>query len=119
VKQAGRRACAAADHTFSTAKRKTRRWERRVLSLVVIGVYGFKYAAWLPRILPSGDAHVGFIVCSRISLLVLLFSCSSVWIPNLTEPFAISHRFLLVCALTSPWVGTARRKQEVCHPKIP
>jgi len=28
-------------------KEKTRRWERRVRVFIVIGVYGFKYAAWL------------------------------------------------------------------------
>jgi hypothetical protein len=32
---------------LSVGKRKTRRWERRV-RLFLIGVYGFKYAAWLP-----------------------------------------------------------------------
>jgi hypothetical protein len=39
-------------------------------------------------------------------LLVLLFSCSSLTFSNLTEAFALSHRFLFVCALTRPWVGT-------------
>jgi len=43
---------------------------------------------------------------SQFSFLVLLFSCSSVTFLNLTEPFANSHRFLSVCALTRPWVGT-------------
>jgi hypothetical protein len=28
-------------------KKKTRRWERRVTFFIVIGVYGFNYAAWL------------------------------------------------------------------------
>src|SRR5688572_7209331 len=47
------------------------------------------------------------LLSSQISFLVLLLSCSSLRFRNLTEPFAISHRFLFVCALTRPWVGTS------------
>jgi hypothetical protein len=72
----------------------------------VIGVYGFKYAAWLSFIpLVSGESIL-FFLYSLDFLLVLLFSCSSLTFVNLTEAFANSHRFLSVCALTRPWVGT-------------
>jgi hypothetical protein len=71
----------------------------------VIGVYGFKYAAWLLLVAPEGAERLVVIV-QPISFLVLLLSCSSLTLRNLTEPFAISHRFLFVCALTRPWVGT-------------
>jgi hypothetical protein len=72
----------------------------------VIGVYGFKYAAWL-LLFVLVRALSGLLLSSSQSfLLVLLLSCSSLWFSNLTEPFANSHCFLSVCALTSPWVGT-------------
>ena len=71
----------------------------------VIGVYGFKYAAWLfARDARKRGADV--VIVQPVSFLVLLLSCSSLTFRNLTEPFAISHRFLFVCALTRPWVGT-------------
>jgi hypothetical protein len=73
--------------------------------LFVIGVYGFKYAAWLLLVAPESAERLVVIV-QPISFLVLLLSCSSSTLRNLTEPFAISHRFLFVCALTRPWVGT-------------
>jgi hypothetical protein len=57
-------------------KRKTRRWERRV-RFFVIGVYGFKYAAWLSFIPPEGGEAVCF-SCPADFLLLLLFSCSSI-----------------------------------------
>jgi hypothetical protein len=71
----------------------------------VIGVYGFKYAAWLLLVAPESAERLVVIV-QPYSVLVLLLSCSSLTVSNLTEPFAISHRFLSVCALTRPWVGT-------------
>jgi len=84
-------------------------------TFVVIGVYGFKYAAWLSFIpLESGES-VLFLLYSQCFFLVLLFSCSSLTFLNLTEPFAKSHRFLSVCALTRPWVGTPKEKQDPCH----
>ena len=55
------------------------------------------------------------LLSSQLSFLVLLLSCSSLTFSNLTEPFAISHRFLSVCALTRPWVGTTCIKQDTCH----
>src|SRR6185503_16358054 len=55
-----------------------------------------------------------FLLSSQRSVLVLLLSCSSLTFRNLTEPFAISHRFLSVCALTRPWVGTILYKQDTC-----
>jgi hypothetical protein len=74
---------------------------------IFIGVYGFKYAAWLSFMpLESGEA-VCF-SCTADFLLLLLFSCSSITFLNLTEAFANSHRFLSVCALTRPWVGTSQ-----------
>jgi hypothetical protein len=74
--------------------------------IFVIGVYGFKYAAWLSFMPPEGGEAVCF-SCPADFLLLLLFSCSSITFLNLTEAFANSHRFLSVCALTRPWVGTA------------
>jgi hypothetical protein len=75
-------------------------------TFVVIGVYGFKYAAWLPFLPPVSGESVLFFFFSQYFFLVLLLSCSSLTFLNLTEPFANSHRFLSVCALTRPWVGT-------------
>jgi hypothetical protein len=72
----------------------------------VIGVYGFKYAAWLSFYAPEGGESVLFFLSSQSFFLVLLLSCSSVTFLNLTEPFANPHRFPSVCALTRPWVGT-------------
>jgi hypothetical protein len=74
--------------------------------IFVIGVYGFKYAAWLSFMPPESGETVVFLVQPNF-LLLLLFSCSSTSFLNLTEAFANSHRFLSVCALTRPWVGTA------------
>jgi hypothetical protein len=82
----------------------------------VIGVYGFKYAAWLLLVTPESAERI-FLLSSQLSVLVLLLSCSSLTLRNLTEPFAISHRFLSVCALTRPWVGTTSKKQDTC-PKV-
>jgi hypothetical protein len=81
---------------------------------VVIGVYGFKYAAWLLLVAPE-SAERFVVIVQPISFLVLLLSCSSLTFSNLTEPFAVSHRFLFVCALTRPWVGTTYIKQDTCH----
>jgi hypothetical protein len=72
----------------------------------VIGVYGFKYAAWLVLVALEGAEQVVFFV-QPISFLVLLLSCSSTTFSNLTEPSATSQRFLLVCALTCPSRGRA------------
>jgi hypothetical protein len=80
----------------------------------VIGVYGFKYAAWLVLVTLESASGL-FLLSSQLSFLVLLLSCSSVTFRNLTEPFAISHRILSVCALTRPWVGTTGIKQDTCH----
>jgi hypothetical protein len=45
---------------------------------VVIGVYGFKYAAWLSFMpLESGES-VLFLLYSQCFFLLLLFSCSSI-----------------------------------------
>jgi len=76
------------------------------LDFFVIGVYGFKYAAWLSFMPPESGETVCF-SCPADLFLLLLFSCSSITFLNLTEAFANSHRFLSVCALTRPWVGTA------------
>src|SRR5688572_15600504 len=82
--------------------------------LFVIGVYGFKYAAWLfARDARKRGADV--VIVQPISFLVLLLSCSSLTFRNLTEAFAVSHRFLFVCALTRPWVRTNPIKQDTCH----
>jgi hypothetical protein len=82
---------------------------------VVIGVYGFKYAAWLLfSTLWRGESFC-FCCPARFSFLLVLFSCSSVDVFNLTEPFAVTHRFLPVCALTRPVAGTSTYKQELCH----
>jgi len=61
---------------------------------------------WLSFMPPESGEAVVFLV-QPIFLLLLLFSCSSISSLNLTEAFANSHRFLSVCALTRPWVGTA------------
>jgi hypothetical protein len=66
--------------------------------------------SWRPKAL-SGL----LLLSSQLSVLVLLLSCSSLTCRNLTEAFAISHRFLFVCALTRPWVGTTSIKQDTCH----
>ena len=70
----------------------------------VIGVYGFKYAAWPVLVTLEGAERIVLFV-QPISFLVLLFSCSSTTFSNLTEPSASSQRFLLVCALISPSRG--------------
>jgi hypothetical protein len=80
----------------------------------VIGVYGFKYAAWLLLVAPH-DAERLVVIVQPNYFLVLLLSCSSLTFSNLTEPFAVSHRFLSVCALTGPWVGTPYTKQDICQ----
>ena len=80
----------------------------------VIGVYGFKYAAWLLLVTPE-SAERFVLIFQPLSVLVLLLSCSSITFSNLTEPFAFSHRFLFVCALTRPWVGTVCIKQDACR----
>jgi hypothetical protein len=87
-------------------------------TFVVIGVYGFKYAAWLPFLTSEDAESVLFFFFSQCFFLVLLLSCSSLTFLNLTEPFANSHRFLSVCALTRPWVGTRQEKQDPCHEQI-
>jgi hypothetical protein len=84
------------------------------LDFFVIGVYGFKYAAWLLLVAPESAERL-VVIFQPFSVLVLLLSCSSLTFSNLTEPFAISHRFLFVCALTRPWVGTPSIKQYTCH----
>jgi hypothetical protein len=85
--------------------------------LFVIGVYGFKYAAWLLLVAPESAERL-LLLSSQRSVLVLLLSCSSLTFRNLTEPFATSHRFLFVCALTRPWVGTTlRSKTHAQSPK--
>jgi hypothetical protein len=63
---------------------------------------------------PEGAERL-FVIVQPISFLVLLLSCSSLTFSNLTEAFAVSHRFLFVCALTRPWVGTTYTKQDACH----
>jgi hypothetical protein len=97
-------------HVFVRAARTAAKKEKpgggnAGLDFVVIGVYGFKYAAWLSFIPPESGESVLFFLYSQCSFLLLLFSCSSITFLNLTEAFANSHRFLLVCALTRPWVG--------------
>src|SRR6187431_2874749 len=52
--------------------------------LFVIGVYGFKYAAWLLLVTPESAERL-FLLSSQISVLVLLLSCSSLTFRNLTE----------------------------------
>jgi hypothetical protein len=73
-------------------------------TVFVIGVYGFKYAAWLVLVTLEGAEQVVLFV-QPISFLVLLLSCSSTTFSNLTEPSATSQRFLLVCALKCPSRG--------------
>jgi hypothetical protein len=51
-------------------KKKTRRWERRV-RFFVIGVYGFKYAAWLVLVTPESAERL-FCYCPA-DLLFLFF----------------------------------------------
>jgi hypothetical protein len=80
--------------------------------IFVIGVYGFKYAAWLSFLpLESGESIL-FLLYSQCFFLVLLFSCSSLTFLNLTEPFAKSHRFLSVLRTHSSLVGTHKEKQD-------
>ena len=51
------------------------------------------------------------LIVQPISFLVLLLSCSSTTLSNLTEPSASSQRFLLVCALTCPSQGRLQRSK--------
>ena len=117
VKHAARGPNAGADHgkrDFSGPRKEKPGGGNAGSDLFVIGVYGFKYAAWLLLGVPEGAERFVVIVQPN-SFLVLLLSCSSLTFRNLTEPFAISHRFLFVCALTRPWVGTPYMKQDTCH----
>jgi hypothetical protein len=100
--------------TASVPKKKKPGGGNAGSDLFVIGVYGFKYAAWL-LLVALESAERLFLLSSQLSVLVLLLSCSSLRFRNLTEPFAISHRFLSVCALTRPWVGTTDKKQDTCR----
>jgi hypothetical protein len=91
--------------SFAGAKKEKPGGGNAGLDIFVIGVYGFKYAAWLSFMPPESGEAVCF-SCPADFFLLLLFSCSSITFLNLTEAFANSHRFLSVCALTRPWVGT-------------
>jgi len=75
-------------------------------TFVVIGVYGFKYAAWLSVQAPESADRISFSIsanlsCSSSSIFLLL--CN---VLNLTEAFAVAHRFLFVRAVTRPLLGT-------------
>src|SRR5688500_9915018 len=109
VKHSRPRLNAGAHHgtrVFAGAKKKKPGGGNAGSDLFVIGVYGFKYAAWLLLVAPESAKRL-LLLSSQRSVLVLLLSCSSLTFRNLTEPFATSHRFLSVCALTRPWVGTS------------
>jgi hypothetical protein len=116
VNHAGPRRSAGVDHgtSFSGARKRKPGGGNAGSDIFFIGVYGFKYAAWLfARDARKHGADV--VIVQPFSFLVLLLSCSSLTFRNLTEAFAISHRFLFVCALTRPWVGTTHVKQDTCH----
>jgi hypothetical protein len=102
---------AGSDHTSWRKKRKPGGGNAGS-DFVVIGVYGFKYAAWLLLMTPEGDETLlVFLLQPIFSFLVLLFSCSSITFLNLTEPFAISHRFLLFAhSLVPGWGPTTKSK---------
>jgi hypothetical protein len=75
-------------------------------TFVVIGVYGFKYAAWLLAQAPGGADLIYFsisaiVLCSSSSIFLLL--CN---VLNLTEPFAVAHSFLFFRSVTRPLLGT-------------
>ena len=111
------RASTGADHgmrRFAGARKEKPGGGNAGSDFFVIGVYGFKYAAWLVLVTLEGAERFVLIV-QPTSFLVLLLSCSSLTFRNLTEAFAIPHRFLSVCALTRPWVGTTYIKQDTCH----
>jgi hypothetical protein len=58
----------------------------------------------------SGESVFVFLVqpmFSSSSSTFLFFG----YVPNLTEAFANSHRFLSVCALTRPWAGTGYKSK--------
>jgi len=57
----------------SPEKKKTRRWERRVRTVVVIGVYGFKYAAWL-SVIPCWSCPI--VVLVVVTAFLSFSSCS-------------------------------------------
>ena len=117
--QSGRCGASACAHhesrVFQEARKEKPGGGNAGLDFFVIGVYGFKYAAWLFA-RDALQALSGLLLLSSLScVLVLLLSCSSLTFSNLTEAFALSHRFLFVCALTRPWVGTLWIKQYACH----
>src|SRR5690606_635932 len=81
-------------------KKKTRRWERRV-SLLLLSEFTVSSMRPGCRSFPFG--HAPLLFSSLYSLLLLLFLVLLlVSGQNLTEPFAVEHRFLSVCALTDP-----------------
>jgi hypothetical protein len=108
------RACADHGCGFLEARKEKPGGGNAGSDIFVIGVYGFKYAAWLLLVTPESAERLVVIV-QPVSVLVLLLSCSSLTFRNLTEPFAVSHRFLFLCALTRPWVGTTYTKQYTCQ----
>ena len=99
------RAAAHAEWFFASPKKKKPGGGNAGSDVVVIGVYGFKYAAWLLLVALIKNAERLVVIVQPTSFLVLLFSCSSLRFLNLTEPFAKSHRFLSLCALTVPGWG--------------
>jgi hypothetical protein len=88
-------------------------------TFVVIGVYGFKYAAWLLFIALESDESFCSCCPANVSFFFFLFLVLLLTFLNLTEPFANSHRFLSVCALIRPWVGTSLKSKSCAIEKYP
>jgi len=83
-------------------------------TVVVIGVYGFKYAAWLSRRRPKALTHFSFCYSHYF------FSSSSIFlffynVLKFNRTLCYFALFSVVCALTRPWVGTTSKKQELCQ----
>ena len=82
--------------------------------LFVIGVYGFKYAAWLLLVAPEGAERLVVIVQPTFC------SCSSSFlffsnVPKFNRTLCEFASFSVCCALTRPWVGTTYTKQDTCR----
>src|SRR6185503_5285173 len=81
--------------------------------LFVIGVYGFKYAAWLLLVAPEGAERLVVIVqptfCSCSSSFLFFFN-----VPKFNRTLCEFASFSVCCALTRPWVGTTYTKQDTC-----
>ena len=113
----GRNACAHHETWVVLEKRGPRKEKpgggNAGSDLFVIGVYGFKYAAWLLLVAPESAERLVVIVqptfCSCSSTFLFFFKVS-----KFNRTLCEFASFSVCCALTRPWVGTTHTKQDTC-----